>query len=717
MKKIISLLILIVVAAFGLTACLQEDGVADGNGVDSVNEATTVAVASTGDIVDSVDPVTTVDAVDAVDVVDAVDAVDPVDAGDTEAPDAQADTEDTDLAQVSDLADDGTRGPISILGNADFTSENGVVGGTGTVDDPYVIAGWEITVPSGEYYGVRIENVTAQFVLRGLIIQNATDFNGAGIHIGFASGGTIEGCSVSNSMHGIEVVLSTDLSIDNCILYVSGRGLRVVGESREQYRHEISTSNLYNNAAIYYFYGLDGDTISGLKGGHLTVADSRNVTVTNNEIVNGDGMTFAFVEDSTIALNLSHRTANVITDHGIHLYESHNNQVTTNVVKNNRLAGIQLTLSNNNSLVGNFAFASDSGIRILASDGNELRDNDIYADVTGIAILGGAAGNSIIANWIHDDSDHMAQGIALEAAFSNTIERNLVFGSEIGIQFEAQASGNTAANNTIVSGGYGMYMSGTNNTIERNLLAQHSRGILFPETFQRSITQGNTFRGNVLADNGNHVYTNLDSSGNTFTENVFLNEGQTMVADQGTGNVWTQNGVGNFWGFNAVVDADGDGIGDNPVGVYPADVDDIAPIAMIDARDLGLGIVGTLDLGTTTIETDDGNSIQVAAFVADEPNERATGFRGFPSELITGFPGILFVFDSEIESNFTMQTVPFDLDIVFFNAAGEWVGSTTMTAQATEQYTAGAPYQYALELSSGSLAELGIGPGSMLELP
>ena len=151
--------------------------------------------------------------------------------------------------------------------------------------------------------------------------------------------------------------------------------------------------------------------------------------------------------------------------------------------------------------------------------------------------------------------------------------------------------------------------------------------------------------------------------------------------------------------------------------VYPSGVDDTAPLATINARDLGLGIVGTLDLGTTTIETGDGDEIQVAAYVADEPYERAVGFRGFPSELISGFPGILFIFDAEIETNFTMSTVPFDLDIVFFNAAGEWVGSTTMTAQATALYTAGAPFQYALELPSGSLEEFGIDADATLVLP
>ncbi|MCK5827602.1 right-handed parallel beta-helix repeat-containing protein, partial [Candidatus Bipolaricaulota bacterium] len=411
------------------------------------------------------------------------------------------------------------------------------------------------------------------------------------------------------------------------------------------------------------------DTISGLKGGHLTVAGSRNVTVSNNEIVNGDGMMFAFVEDSTISLNLAHRTANVITDHGIQLYESNNNLVLNNVVKNNRLAGIQLTLSTGNSIIDNFAYVNDTGIRVLASDDNEISGNDVYADVTGISLLGGASGNSVIGNIVHDDNENMAQGISLEAAFSNTIERNLIYGSEIGLLFEVQASGNSASDNSIVSGGYGIYMSGTNNTVERNLLTQHSRGILFPETFQRSITQGNTFRGNVLADNASgHVYTNMDSTGNLFTENIFLNRAQALVADQGTDNVWTKDGVGNFWGFDSVVDADGDGFGDTPMPVYPADVDDTAPLANINARELGLGIVGTLDLGTTTIETGRGDEIQLAAYVADEPYERAVGFRGFPSELITGFPGILFIFDVEVETNFTMSTVPFDLDIVFFNA-------------------------------------------------
>jgi uncharacterized membrane protein (UPF0127 family) len=127
--------------------------------------------------------------------------------------------------------------------------------------------------------------------------------------------------------------------------------------------------------------------------------------------------------------------------------------------------------------------------------------------------------------------------------------------------------------------------------------------------------------------------------------------------------------------------------------------------------------VGTLERGTVTIETSGGDSVSIAGFVATSFVDRSTGFRGFPTELIEGFPGILFVNDAEVDSKYTMVTVPFDLDIAFYNANGEWVGGTTMTAQDKNLYSAGAPYQYALELPAGSLADLGIDAGSTLVPP
>ena len=38
--------------------------------------------------------------------------------------------------------------PIYIHGNDDFTSENGVTGGSGTSNDPYIIEDWDINASS-----------------------------------------------------------------------------------------------------------------------------------------------------------------------------------------------------------------------------------------------------------------------------------------------------------------------------------------------------------------------------------------------------------------------------------------------------------------------------------------------------------------------------------------------------------------------------------------
>src|SRR5437016_13589223 len=52
-------------------------------------------------------------------------------------------------------------GPIVIDGNAGFTSDNGVIAGAGTIENPYFIEGWNITAPSG--IGILIRNTDAFF--------------------------------------------------------------------------------------------------------------------------------------------------------------------------------------------------------------------------------------------------------------------------------------------------------------------------------------------------------------------------------------------------------------------------------------------------------------------------------------------------------------------------------------------------------------------------
>jgi parallel beta-helix repeat protein len=606
------------------------------------------------------------------------------------------------------------RGPISILGNADFTADNGVVSGTGTQDDPYIIAGWEIAVPAGQPYGVKIENVSAHFVLRGLIVREANEINGAAIRIGFAKGGTIEGCTILNSINGIEIVSSTDIAVNTSVLYVNGQGLRVLGESAEEYRHAIDETTEVNDYPVYYYYDVDGETIEGLRTGYLVVAGSRNVTIANNEIVNG-GICLAFVDDSTVVGNAVHRSSAVLTENGIDLLVCSGNEVIQNNAYNNRWAGIQLTLSRNNTVRENTLSANDIGIRLFASDENSIDRNVCFANPTGIEVSAGSTENDVIGNIIlHENT---AKGIYLELASSNRIEENGITDAEMGVVADVQASYNTVQHNTIIACSYGMSISGSNNEFIGNLLSLNTRGVLFPETYAKSTTRSNIFRSNVFYQNGSHVYTNLDSQVNWFSENVFLGAGASMVSDNGTNNRWMVDGVGNYWGDQPVTDENGDGIGDSPVTVYPSAVQDAAPLASLDPDRLELGILGAMQQTTIRIERQDGSTVELPVLVADDGQERWAGYRGFSDSFLSTVPGILFVFDEETDAKFTMVTVGFDLDIAYFDGDGVLLDSQTMTANNEDLYTVSVPFWYTLELPSGSLDELSLEPGARLVLP
>jgi len=618
------------------------------------------------------------------------------------------------------LAGMGARGPIVILGNGDFTAENGVVAGSGTVEDPYIIAGHEISAEADQLYGVRIENVTASFVLRNLFVSDVTNSDGAAIRIGFTSGGVIEACTIANSTNGIELISSSDIVIRESVIYVSGKGLRVVGETAEEYRHDIDATVQLNDSQVLYYYGLDGDRIEGKTTTHMTIADSKNVTVIGNDVSNGDGLYLAFVTDSTITANTAGRGVNIRTEHAIELFESDGNELTYNFIRNSRLAGIQLTLSTGNTISGNNIWVNDTGVRLTASDDNRVVDNSLIGCYTALWLTGGSSSNTVAGNIIigqtEKDGDRR-QGLMIDLAFGNEIARNTITDCEIGITLSSQALTNTFANNSIVSCSYGVSLSGAGNVFDGNLFALNTRGLLFPETYGDSITRSNMIRANVFSQNATHVYTNLDSESNDFTRNLFLDDTALRVADNGTGNRWTVDGVGNYWEDAAPTDDDGDGIGDTAVMVYPASVQDTAPLVDPASANAGIGILGALERATTQIHAADGTVISIETLLAQAPSERAIGFQGFPEQLLENHPGILFVFESEEESAFHMNNVHFDLDIAFFDTSGALIGSALMTASSEDLYSAGAPYQFALEVPGGMLEELGIGDGAMLTAP
>jgi len=616
------------------------------------------------------------------------------------------------LVSIVALAE--SHAPITILGNSDFTKANGVVAGTGTAKDPYLITGWEIDLPQSASCAVDVENTTAHFVLRGLILRGAVDPNGAAIHLGYVSNGTIQGCTISNSVNGVEIASSSGVTLSGNVIYVQGIGLRVTGESADEYHLAIDDTNTLNDYPIHYIAGKSGETITGIKGTSLFVADCRNMTIEKNQIINGDGIQLAFVTDSVVSENEAYRTNPVPTEHGITLYRSDNNTVKNNILKNNRFAGLYLWLSSGNTVTGNQLLANNYGMIVTASDNNHIEENVAYANPTGIQIGGGSTGNVVEGNTItHKNTKY---GIALEQVTGNTIEANAITLAETGIRLGDQATSNTVLFNSIVGSAYAISVTGSGNEIAHNLLSQSTQGVLFPETYGKQAPRGNMIHDNTFSDNPHAIYLNKDSIGNLLYGNLFLGKGDGLIQDFGN-NTWTVNGVGNYYAGYTGTDSNGDGIGDTSMTLYPSGAQDTAPLVAPEGAAQDLGVLSTLKTEDVTVTTKDGTTHAMTALIAVKGQERFIGFRGFPADLLKGFPGILFVFEDDAQRYFTMETVPFGLDIAFFDSKGDYAGGATMKANATDLYTAKGPFQYALELQSGSLEALGIGDGSHLSLP
>ncbi len=89
--------------------------------------------------------------------------------------------------------------PIVINGNYQFTAANGVVSGSGTVDDPYVISGWKIDAGYSDY-GIRIHRTDRYFIIKNVEISGAGN---AGIFLSYVSNGEIDNCHLTGNWIGV----------------------------------------------------------------------------------------------------------------------------------------------------------------------------------------------------------------------------------------------------------------------------------------------------------------------------------------------------------------------------------------------------------------------------------------------------------------------------------------------------------------------------------
>lgn len=128
--------------------------------------------------------------------------------------------------------------PIYIFGNDAFTFANGVVSGSGSAADPYVIEGWYIDGSAADY-GIYIDHTTAHFVIRSCVVEQTRN---AGIYFNSVTNGSVEGCQLSRNDTAMRFMNASGNSVAGSVIAQNRYGIVMVVGSRD--------NTIYGNSFI-----------------------------------------------------------------------------------------------------------------------------------------------------------------------------------------------------------------------------------------------------------------------------------------------------------------------------------------------------------------------------------------------------------------------------------------------------------------------------------
>ncbi|RLG24448.1 hypothetical protein DRN85_07675, partial [Methanosarcinales archaeon] len=257
--------------------------------------------------------------------------------------------------------------------------------------------------------------------------------------------------------------------------------------------------------------------------------------------------------------------------YGIYLDRSNNNILTENTPSKNYMHGIRLAYSSGNVLRNNIV-SSDNGCAILlyASVDNRLINNDASNSFQGILMYTSSNNNLVSGNTASDNrkcgiyirgnnntitgntaSNNDDCGILLENLSNNTLTNNTAY-NDYGIVLN-DSSNNTLTNNNCSKNDHGisLHYSSNNNTIMKNNLSSNRYGICLYSSSKNKIYLNNFINSSI------NVYSSSSS-------NIWNSTSPITYAYNG--NTFT-NYLGNYWGDYTDIDADNDGIWDNPYSI------------------------------------------------------------------------------------------------------------------------------------------------------
>src|SRR2546422_8515409 len=283
--------------------------------------------------------------------------------------------------------------PIFIDGNDGFTTDNGVTGGTGTSDDPYVISDWTI---QAQDYGIEIANTTAYFTIINVTISGSGD----GIVLSSTQNGVVQNSLVSVSRDSIRISNSEDFQVASNYIY-SGNGHGIFLYQSSSF--DVSYNTLGGGPFAITGSYLSGASIVGNKGGAeegINLDHLSAVSINQNSIQAHTPISVYSCGDLTI-------NSNTVSSPDTGIAVSNCNNV--------------LVSNNNPNLGGTGSNGGVVGIGVDGSDGINITSNTVSYNIGGgIRLTNSARGNVITNNAISDNQ------CGIQTDSSSSVDQNHV---------------------------------------------------------------------------------------------------------------------------------------------------------------------------------------------------------------------------------------------------------------------------------------------------
>ena len=184
------------------------------------------------------------------------------------------------LAPVGSAQSIRDRGPIQITSEADFNPLNGVIGGTGTAEDPFIIADWVIHPgpplphPYPQYRSpVEIRGTTAFFVLRNVTISDWGPL-WKGLLLEGVANGVLEGNHITGMARGADLENSKNI-------IVRGNFIQESTSPNGDLQKDTGLAMVVKDSQNVT---ISGNSFTRNKGGALSVEDSKDVKIEMNEV-------------------------------------------------------------------------------------------------------------------------------------------------------------------------------------------------------------------------------------------------------------------------------------------------------------------------------------------------------------------------------------------------------------------------------------------------